>query len=104
MLESELSAIIKTTTAKPTSTTRMVLNKLCSSMCGTAPLMMFSLRSTDGASSVALEQLITAESTAPKNNTCASSGVCSTISVGRTSCASCSSNDPNFTGSINSAE
>ena len=32
-----------------------------------------------------LEQLITAESTAPKNMTCANSGVCSTINVGNTS-------------------
>src|SRR5512145_150957 len=104
MLEWEVSAIASTTAAKHTNTTRMVVSSCFSSMWGIAARMTFSLRMTDGASRVALEQLITAESTAPKNITCAKSGVCSTINVGRTSWASCSNKDPNFTGSTNSAE
>ena len=46
--------------------------------------MMFSEKATDGASSVADEQLMIAASTAPKKMTCAKSGVWASTSVGST--------------------
>ena len=84
MLASDPIAIAKTTPAKQTSTIRMVRRRDHSSMDGTAPLITFSLKITEGANSVALEQLMTADSTAPKNTICAIVGVCSTINVGKT--------------------
>src|SRR5262244_3446003 len=104
MLESEPSAMAKTTTAKHTRTIRIVRRSAHSSICGSMPLITFSLRITEGASKVALEQLITAESTAPKNITWAKGGVYSTIKVGKTSWESRSSSPPNFTGSTSNAE
>ena len=69
MLASEPSAMANTTAAKQTRTIRIVRKSAHSSICGMASLITFSLRITDGANKVALEQLITAESTAPKNIT-----------------------------------
>src|SRR5438309_2728396 len=98
MLASELSANTSTTKTKHTSTVRMVRRNVRSLICGKFPLMMLSLKATDGASSVALEQLMIAESTAPKKIIWAKTGVCSRISVGSTSCGSLCSNAPNISG------
>src|SRR5512147_3051179 len=104
MVASDQRAIASTTAAKQMSTIRMVRNRAHSSMWSMIPLITFSLRMTDGARSVALEQLITAESTAPKNITCANADVCSTIKVGKTSWESLCNNAPNFSGSTSNAE
>jgi hypothetical protein len=45
-------------------------------MRGKKPFTTFSAKVTEGASSVAEEQLMMAESTAPKNITCANTGMC----------------------------
>ena len=66
--------------------------------------MTFSAKVTEGASSVADEQLMMAESTAPKNSTWANSGVCCSTRVGSTSWESFSSSSANQAGSISVAE
>ena len=71
MLASELSATTNTMPVKQTSAVRMVHRNVSSLMPGLSPLRMFSLNATDGASKVALEQLMMAESTAPKKTICA---------------------------------
>ena len=57
----------------------------------------------EGASSVADEQLMMAESTAPKNRTCAKTGMCCRTKVGSTSCESFSISSENCLGSISVA-
>jgi len=73
-------------------------------MFGSKPLITFSAKVTDGASSVAEEQLMIADSTAPKNSTWATTGVCCRTSVGSTSCESLSSRSLNSAGLISVAE
>ena len=70
--------------ANPTRQARITQERW-SPMRGKKPLITFSAKVTDGASSVAEEQLMMAESTAPKNNTCADQRRCWSTSVGRTS-------------------
>ncbi len=55
---------------------------------------MFSAKATDGASSVADEQLMMADSTAPKKMAWAKTGVCSRTRVGSTSCESVAEQRP----------
>jgi hypothetical protein len=65
---------------------------------------VFSKQATDGASSVADEQLMIAERAAAKKIACATSGVCSRSSVGNTRCESISIRPLNCSGWISVAE
>ncbi len=67
MLASDQSAIAKTVRANPPKVTRIRRRNSESFNGGSIGLMTFSLNATEGASNVALEQLMTAERTAPKN-------------------------------------
>src|SRR5258708_6238093 len=74
MLASVLNAKYVTTTVKHTSTTRISCRNLWSEIRGRNGRRTFSLKLTEGARSVALAQLLIAESSAPKNMICAKSG------------------------------
>jgi hypothetical protein len=105
MLASVLSAKYVTTTVKHTSTTRISVRNCLSPIPGKKGLRMFSLKLTEGARSVALAQLLIAESSAPKNMICAKSGTMGDrISDGRMSCGSLSRWPATILGSISIAE
>ena len=104
MLASEFSANSKTSAVNPTSTERITASRPRSLMVGIKLLTIFSLKATDGASSVADEQLMIADSKAPKKIICAAIGVCCTIRVGRMSWESRSSKPATCAGSISVAE
>ena len=79
--------------------------KLISEMPGKKGRRMFSLKLTEGARSVALAQLLIAESSAPKNMICANTGtIGERISAGRICCGSFSTNPATIFGSISIAE
>ena len=87
------------------STTARIANRNWRSVqCLNAPRRMFSVKVTEGASSVAVAQLLIAESSAPKNITCANSGTCCRIRLGRISCGSVSIRPRTIFGSISVAE
>ena len=65
---------------------------------------MFSVNVADGARSVPDAVLMIADSSAPKNITCAKTGVCLSTSVGRICCGSFSIRFLNIPGSISDAE
>lgn len=64
---------------------------------------MFSVKVTLGASSVAEAQDLMADSSAPKNSTCMTSGILSITSVGSTFCGSSLSSSAVSCGMISSA-
>src|SRR5574343_1675170 len=99
MLDSELSANVSTSRVKPTRQPRMTLRKVWSPMCGKNPLTTFSANDTEGASNVAEEQLMMADSTAPKKSTCAASGMDCMTRVGSTSWESSAMLFANLSGS-----
>src|SRR5450830_158399 len=96
---SEVTAMVKTST-----TTRMENRNSLSLFHGRISLITFSVKVTAGDSKVALAQLLIADSNAPKNMTCANTGIFSMISVGNTSCESVSSKRDTIAGSISVAE
>src|SRR5574343_1548301 len=104
MLALEYSANPSTTAAKQTMEARMTLRNWWSPMCGKKPRTIFSEKATEGASNVADEQLMIADSTAPKKMAWAKTGVCWRTSVGNTSCESVSIRPLNSPGSISVAE
>src|SRR5258707_14427182 len=105
MLASVLNAKYVTTTVKHTSTTRISCRNLWSEMRGRKGRRMFSLKLTDGARSVALAQLLIAESRAPKNMICAKIGTTGDrIRFGRMSCVSFSRLAATIFGSMRLAE
>ena len=77
-------AINKTRAVNPITTVRMTSRRPRSPSAGMNPLTIFSLNATDGASNVAEEQLMIADSRAPKKTICATIGVCCTIMAGNT--------------------
>src|SRR3954471_7852013 len=105
MLECELSAKKVTRQVKPKSTSRFRRRKLRSLRRGKKGFMMFSLKLTEGASSVAEAQLLIAESSAPKNMICAKSGtIGERMRFGRMCCGSLSRFAATIFGSIRLAE
>ena len=98
-----------TAVPKPSTTQRIATSKARSVQSRFhASRKIFSVKVTDGASSVALAVLVIAESSAPKNTICANKGVCCRMKVGKISCVSWSPSPASkvFTiaGSISVAE
>jgi len=99
------NAKMVTVTVKTKSTTRFRRRKLRSLMRGKKGFRMFSLKLTEGASSVAEAQLLIAESRAPKNMICAKSGtIGERMRLGRMCCGSDSRLAATIFGSIRLAE
>src|ERR1700681_3200226 len=105
MLASVESAKAVTVTVKATITTRMRVRNLWSGIPGKNGLRMFSLKLTEGARSVALAQLLIAESSAPKNMICAKIGtIGERMRLVRMSCGSLSMLAATICGSMRLAE
>src|SRR5471032_195517 len=105
MLASVERAKYVTRMVKQTITTRIRFRNLWSGIFGKNGLRMFSLKLTEGASSVALAQLLIAESSAPKNMICAKIGtIGDRIRLGRMSCGSLSRLAATICGSMRLAE
>src|SRR3569623_3268997 len=104
MLDSVFIANMVTIAVK-TSTTLRIVRRNCLSLCfGKISLRMSSVNVTDGASKVALAQLLMADNKAPKNMTCANTGTLVMISVGRINCGSLSIRQATIFGSISVAD